>query len=68
MLEKPDLNRTLQEAEIGQIARALVGKIESVPYSEFQRIANDIGGDTAQALIEAQAELTEFTKSLGLTT
>ena len=67
VLEKPDLNRTLLEAEIGQFARALVDKIASLPYSECQRISNDIGGDTAQALIEAQAELTELTKSLGLT-
>ena len=68
VLEKPDLNRSLQEAEIGQIARALVNKIASLPYAECQRISNDIGGDTAQALIEAQAELTEMTNSLGLTT
>ena len=68
VLEKPDLSRTLQEAEIGQIARALVNKIASLPYSECQRISNDIGGDTAQALIEAQVELSEMTKSLGLTT
>ena len=66
VLEKPDLNRTLQEAEIGQLAQALVGKIASLPYSECQRIENDISGDTAQALIEAQTELTSLTKSLGL--
>ncbi len=39
VLEKPDLNRTLQEAEIGQFARALVAKIASLPYSECQRIS-----------------------------
>ena len=67
VLEKPDLNRTLQEAEIGQLARALVGRIASLPYGEYQRIGTDPGGDTAQALIEAQTELTNLTKSLGLT-
>ena len=67
VLEKPDLSRTLQEAEIGQLAQALVAKIASLPYSEAKRIENDIGGDTAQALIEAQSELTNLTKSLGLT-
>ena len=66
VLEKPDLNRTLQEAEIGQLARALVARIASLPYSEYQRIKNDIGGDTAQELIEAQTELTNLTKSLDL--
>ena len=67
VLEKPDLNRALQEAEIGQLAQALVAKIASLPYSEARRIENDIGGDTAQALIEAQTELTDLTKSLNLT-
>lgn len=67
VLEKPDLSRTLQEAEIGQLARALVGKVASLPYAEYQRIGADPGGETAQALIEAQAELSNLTKSLGLT-
>lgn len=67
VLEKPDLNRTLQEAEIGQLARALVGRIASLPYSEYQRIGTDPGGETAQALVEAQTELANLTKSLGLT-
>ena len=67
VLERPNLNRTLQEADIGQLAQALVAKIGSLLYSEHQRIANDIGGDTAQALIEAQTELTNLTQTLGLT-
>ena len=67
VLEKPDLNRTLQETEIGQLARALVARIASLPYSEYQRIKNDIGGDAAQALIEAQTELADLNKSLDLT-
>ena len=68
VLEKPDLNRTLQEAEIGQLARALVARIASLPYSEFQRIRDDISSDTAQALLEAEDELSNLTKSLGLHT
>ncbi len=67
VLEKPNLNRTLQEAEIGQLARALVDRIASLPYVEYQRIGSEPGGDTAQALIEAQTELANLTKSLGLT-
>lgn len=66
ILEKPDLSRTLQEAEIGQLARALVGRIASLPYSEYQRIGADPGGEAAQALIEAQTELANLVKSLGL--
>lgn len=67
MLEKPDLSRTLQEAEIGQLARALLGRIASLPYSEYQRITADPGGETAQALVEAHTELANLTKSLALT-
>lgn len=67
VLEKPDLNRTLQEAEIGQLAQALIDRIASLPYREYQRIRNDIGGETAQALMEAQTELASLNKSLELT-
>ena len=67
LLDKPDLSRTLQDAGIGQLARALVDKIASLPFGEYQRLQNDLAGDTAQALLEAQGELTNFTKTLGLT-
>jgi hypothetical protein len=66
VLEKPDLNRTLQEAEIGQLARALVGRIAALQYEEQQRIQADPGGDTAQALVDANGELAKLLKWLGL--
>ena len=66
VLEKPDLTRTLQEAEIGQLARALIGRIASLPYAEYHRIGSDPGGETAQSLLEAHSELANLTKSLGL--
>ena len=68
VLERPDIDRTLQEAELGQVARALVSRIASLQYGEFQRIRNDVGGETSQALIEAQAELNDLVKNLGLAT
>ncbi len=68
VLERPDINRTLQDAELGQLAQALIARIASLPFREHERIRNDLGGDTAQTLIEAQTELTNLTKSLGLTT
>lgn len=67
VLDKPDLNRTLQDAGLTQLASALVHSIASLPYGEYQRIKDDVTGDTAQALLEAQAELTNLTNSLGLT-
>ena len=66
VLEKPDLNRTLQEAELGQLARALVNRIAALPYAESQRIGAEPGGETAQALVEAQTELANLTTWLGL--
>lgn len=60
ILEKPDLTKTLQEAEIGQLARALVTRIAALQYDEQQRIKADPGGDTAQALIDAHAELAKL--------
>lgn len=66
VLEKPDLSKTLQEAEIGQLARALVTRIASLQYDEQQRIKADPGGDTAQALIDAQAELAKLLQWLQL--
>lgn len=66
VLEKPDLNKTLQEAEVGQLARALVGRIASMQYDEQQRIQADPGGETAQALVDAQSELTKLLSWLKL--
>lgn len=66
VLEKPDLNKTLQEAEIGQLARALIARIAGLTWSESQRLMADPGCETAQALIEAQGELARLNKSLGL--
>ena len=64
VLEKPSLHQTLQEAELGQLARALVDRIASLPYAEYQRISNDPGGDTAQVIVEAHDELTGLIASL----
>lgn len=60
VLEKPDLSKTLQEAEVGQLARALIATIAAMHYEEQQRIQSDPGGDTAQALIDAEAELSKL--------
>jgi hypothetical protein len=66
VLEKPDLTKTLQEAEVGQLARALVGRIASMQYEEQQRIKADPGGETAQALTDANSELAKLLEWLGL--
>ena len=67
VLGKPSLNQTLQEAELEQLARALVDRIASLPYAEYQRIKSDAGGDTAQVLVEARDELIGLITSLNST-
>ena len=67
LLEKPDLSKTLQEADLGQLARALIARMSSITWVETERLKEDPGSETAQALIEAQGELMKLNKSLGLT-
>ncbi len=67
LLERPDLNKTLSEADIGQLARALIGRINSITWAESERLKEEPGSDAAQALIEVQAELAKLNTSLGLT-
>ena len=64
LLERPDLNKTLQEANLGQLASALSTRIAALPWSELKRLKADPGCDTAQALAELQAELSALTASL----
>jgi len=64
ILERPDLNKTLQEADLGQLARALSAQIAALPWSEQKRLKADPGCDTTQALTELQAELSGLIASL----
>ena len=64
VLGKPDLSKTLREVELGQLAQALIDRIASLKYTELKRIKNDLGGETAQALMEAQTELTNLINDL----
>ncbi|RWJ82421.1 MAG: hypothetical protein EOR35_05990 [Mesorhizobium sp.] len=68
VLEKPDLSKTLQEADLGQLARALVTKIAALPWADSQRLKGDPNGETSQALVEAAAELSQLVSSLELNT
>lgn len=65
-LDKPDLSKALLEADIGQLARALMQAIAALPWAEHQRISSDQSGDTAQYLVEAQQALADLNSSLGL--
>lgn len=67
VLEKPDLSKTLQEADLGQLPRALIARMLSITWVETERLKADPGSETSQALIEAQGELTRLNRSLDLT-
>ena len=66
VLERPDINKALQEAGLTQLAQAFTAGIRRLTFKEYQDIANNIGGDTAQALTEAQEELDALMIQLGL--
>jgi hypothetical protein len=65
LLERPDVSKSLQEAEMGQLARALVAKIGLLTWSESERLKSDGSDETVQALSEAHMEVTQLLKSLG---
>ena len=64
-LEKPETDKNLQDADLGQIARALNEKLATLPYEQYQKLRADSTGDTVQALLDAQASLSEFIRDLG---
>ena len=64
VLGRPEPDRNLQDANLEQIARALTEKLAALPYEEYQRLRADSAGETVQALLDAQASLSEFIRDL----
>jgi hypothetical protein len=64
VLEKPEVNSTLREASIGQLARTLTEKLEGLPWAEIQRLRADPDDDMLRYLIDAQESLTTFVAEL----
>ena len=64
VLEKPEVNSTLRDASIGQLARVLTEKLEGLPWSEIQRLRADSEDDMLRYLIDAQESLTTFLAEL----
>ena len=65
VLDKPEIEKNLQDADLGQIARALTEKVATLPYEQYQRLRADSTSETVQALLDVQASLTEFLRDLG---
>jgi len=67
VLERPDLSKTLMEADAVQIARALNIKILKLPFAEMQSLKQDPGGESTQELVQAYENLRDLLEQLGLT-
>ena len=65
VLGRPEIDKNLRDADLGQIARALTEKLATLPYEQYQQLRADSTGDTVQALLDAQGKLSEFIRDLG---
>jgi len=65
VLDKPEVDKNLQEANLGQVARALSEKLATLSYEQYKRLRTDSTGDTVQALLDAQTNLSDFIRELG---
>lgn len=65
VLEKPQDDKNLRDANLSQVARSLTEKLAQLPFEQYMELREDTTGDTVQALLEAHSSLTEFIKELG---
>ena len=65
VLDNPEIDKHLQDAALDQVARALTEKLATLPYEQYQKLRADSTGPVVQALLDAQANLSEFIKDLG---
>lgn len=63
-LDRPDLNKALEEATIAQLAQALAEAILKIPYAQVQELQKEPTSNTNQALLEVQDTLDTFLTSL----
>lgn len=64
VLDKPDLEKTLQDANLGQLARGLIRAIAELPWAEVQRLRTNDTGETLGHLSELQDALGTLMDSL----
>ena len=64
VLDKPEVDKHLQDADLDAIARALTEKLESLPYAKYQALRDDPTGETVEMLSEARESLSEFLGNL----
>jgi hypothetical protein len=64
LLEKPDLSKTLLDADIEQLARAIVEKILKITFGDFQKLRSDPDQDLQQSVSEAIEQLRALLQQL----
>ena len=64
VLDRPEVEQNLQEAELGLLARALTEKLHGLPYGDYQVLRDNPTSETVDALVEAQTSLSNFLSDL----
>lgn len=59
-IEKPEVDATLRDASVGQLARALSEKVGKVEWDEVRRLRENPDDDTLRYLFDAQEALDGF--------
>lgn len=59
-IEKPEVDATLRDASVGQLARALSEKVGKVEWDEVRRLRENPDDDTLRYLFDAQEALQGF--------
>ncbi len=60
VLHNPEADKYLQNADLGVIARALIEKLESLPYNKFKALRSDPTSETVEVLSEARDSLSKL--------
>jgi hypothetical protein len=66
VLDRPQLNKALEEADLGALARALRQKIDCLPYSEVEKLTADPSLPAVRYLVEARDRVQSFIVSLDI--
>lgn len=65
MIDTPDLNKALQEANLVSLARALTGALRRIEFREVKKLKDDPASQTAQHLLEAYEAIGEIITEIG---
>ena len=66
VLERPVLDKTLAEADLGQLARALRQRVDTLPFQEHQRLKDNPDDEINQYLLDALQALKDLVRSLSM--